>query len=290
MKNSKYILVTAARNEEKLIGASIEALINQTLLPVKWFIVSDNSTDRTDEIVKAYADKYSFIELIKNNKQEKRDFASKVFALNKVLSIIDKLAIDYDYIGILDADITFEKDYYKTMLLEFAKDPKLGIAGGEFYDIIDNKKVRVVKSPNSVRGGIQLFRKECFDQIKRFTPLKNGGEDVITEITARKNGWKVKSFEHQMLEHHRLTGTGGWGILEAKFREGMLSYAMGYHPLFQLLKSFHRMKEHPKILSGLLHLSGFIWSNITRPKRAVSKDLMDFVRKEQLERIKKGQR
>ena len=194
--------------------------------------------------------------------------------------------MEFDFIGILDADITFEHDYYEAMLKEFENNAKLGIVGGEFYDIVGEKKIRVVKSSQSVRGGVQFFRRECFVQIGKFTPLKYGGEDIITEVTARKNGWIVKSFEHQMLEHHRLTGTAGWNILEAKFREGMNAYSMGYHPIFQITKSLYRIKERPYIISGILHLLGFIWANIKRSPRVVQKDFIVYLRGEQLHRIK----
>ena len=284
MFQKKYILITAARNEEQLIEKTIKSVTSQSHKPMKWFIVSDNSTDQTDAIVEKYSNQFSFIELIKNKTQNNRDFASKVYAVNLAISKISDL--DYDFVGILDADITFETDYYESMLKEFENNPKLGIAGGEFYDIVGKKKIRVLKSSQSVRGGVQLFRKECFLKIGKFTPLKYGGEDIITEVTARKNGWIVKSFEYQMLEHHRQTGTGGWNILEAKFREGMNAYSMGYHPIFQITKSIYRIKERPYIISGILHLIGFIWANIRRSPRVVQKDFIDYLRGEQLHRIR----
>ncbi len=281
--NKRYVLITAARNEEALIENTIKCVIAQTIKPVLWIIVSDDSTDSTDEIVQSYVNKYDFITLIRNKKTDDRNFASKVYAVNLAIS---KVNVDYDFIGILDADITFEPNYYEMILQEFEKDPKLGLAGGEFYDIIDGKKFRVIKSSMSVRGGIQLFRKACFQQIGKFTPLKNGGEDVITEVTARMNGWKVKSFNHLMLEHHRVTGTGGWSVYEAKFKEGILAHSMGYHPFFQIFKSFHRIIDKPYVISGFLLFAGYIWAIISGNKRRVSKEFIRFIRKEQMERMK----
>jgi len=49
-----YVLITPARNEALFIEMTIKTVIAQTALPIKWVIVSDGSTDGTDEIVKKY--------------------------------------------------------------------------------------------------------------------------------------------------------------------------------------------------------------------------------------------
>ena len=47
----KYVLITAARNEEKLIEGTLRSVVSQTSLPERWVIMDDGSTDRTAEIV-----------------------------------------------------------------------------------------------------------------------------------------------------------------------------------------------------------------------------------------------
>src|SRR5271156_1980652 len=59
-----YVLISPVHNEEKFIGRMIESIASQTVLPGHWLIVDDGSTDRTPEIVRAYAKRYEFIELI----------------------------------------------------------------------------------------------------------------------------------------------------------------------------------------------------------------------------------
>ena len=61
MEYNKYVLLTAARNEEDYIENTIKAVVSQTILPKKWVIISDGSTDNTDKIVTNYAEKYNFI-------------------------------------------------------------------------------------------------------------------------------------------------------------------------------------------------------------------------------------
>ena len=63
----EYVLITPARNEADLIEGTIKAVVAQTLRPKRWIIVSDGSTDGTDDIVTRYARDYSFIELLRHD-------------------------------------------------------------------------------------------------------------------------------------------------------------------------------------------------------------------------------
>src|SRR5689334_22337036 len=98
----RYVLVTAARNEASLIEGTLGSVVSQTLRPMRWVIVSDGSTDRTDEIVRAYASTYDFIELLRIDRDAGRDFASKTYAVRAGFARISRA--NFDYIGNLDAD------------------------------------------------------------------------------------------------------------------------------------------------------------------------------------------
>src|SRR5713226_4266269 len=104
-----YVLVTPARNEAAFIEQTIEAVVGQTIRPAKWVIVSDGSTDGTDEIVKGYAAKHNWIELVRMPERRERHFAGKVGAFNAGYARVRDL--DYDVIGNLDADISFDEEY-----------------------------------------------------------------------------------------------------------------------------------------------------------------------------------
>ena len=73
-----YAVITPAHNEQDFIGMVIESMVSQTVKPVKWVIVSDGSTDRTDDIVNKYADDYPWIELVRMPEHRDRQFAAKV--------------------------------------------------------------------------------------------------------------------------------------------------------------------------------------------------------------------
>ena len=128
MTGFDYVLVTPARNEETFIATTIEAVLAQTVLPVRWIIVSDGSTDRTDEIVAGYAKQHSFIRLLRRSAGETRSFSSKVNAFK--MSDRELEGVQYEFVGNLDADVSFPRDYYENVLQRLQTSPKLGIAGG----------------------------------------------------------------------------------------------------------------------------------------------------------------
>ena len=72
----------------------------------RWVIVSDHSTDRTDQIVQSYADKHDFIRFLRVTKDAGHSFRSKVVALHKGAKLLE--GVDHDFIGNLDADISLE--------------------------------------------------------------------------------------------------------------------------------------------------------------------------------------
>ena len=51
----EYILITPVRNEGKVIESVIKSVQSQTILPKKWVIVDDASTDGTGEIARKYS-------------------------------------------------------------------------------------------------------------------------------------------------------------------------------------------------------------------------------------------
>src|ERR1700745_4334835 len=101
-----YVLVTAARNEESFIEKTIESVIHQTVLPVKWVIVDDGSTDSTAQIVTRYLAQHPWMELVQAPQRRDRSFAAKVGAFNAGYEKVRDL--QYEIIGNLDGDISFD--------------------------------------------------------------------------------------------------------------------------------------------------------------------------------------
>ncbi len=292
---TKYVLITPVHNEEELIEGTIKSVIAQTILPQKWLIVNDGSTDRTGEIIARYEDQHDFITslgLKRDNIMSYYDRRTRV-----VLAGYEKIkSLEYDFLGVLDADITLEPAYYEGILQEFDRDPRLGIAAGVFLYEVNGRLKQALMDGLCTSGSHQFFRRECYEQIGGYIPSKHGGDDSLVDIMARMYGWKTWSFAEYPVVQHRTVGTGdGRSILQARFRQGLTEYGIATHPVFMLAKSLRRaFLERPYFSGSAARMAGFLCGYLRREERILPDDVVRFVHKEQIGRlwacIRKNQR
>lgn len=281
----QYIIITPAKNEEEFIEKTILSVINQTVLPLKWVIVDDGSTDSTAKIVKNYAEKYNFIRLLQREKENSRNFGSKVYAIRRGLEEIKN--IDYNLYCNLDADVSFEPNYFEFLLSKFNENPRLGICGGKVYDLINDKFIAQSYDNHSVAGPTQFFRKECYESFGGYQAFKLGFIDGHAEISARMNGWETRTFPEIKVKHYRPAGTAKGSKLKIKFIGGKFEYLFGYSYTYHLIRSINSFRQRPFILGGLSSMAGYLSCVIKKENRLVDNNFIKFVQKEQFERLKK---
>lgn len=278
-----YVVVTPARDEAQFIESTIKSVISQTVRPLKWVIVSDGSTDGTDEIVQKYSALYDWIELLRMPERKERHFAGKVHAFNAGLARV--IELPYEVIASIDADIAFDPEYFEFILTKLADDPKLGLVGTLHRDstqeLYDYRFVAI----EDVSGACQAFRRECFEAIGGYVPVKGGAIDTIAVITARMKGWKTRTFTEKITVHHRKQGTAEHSGLRSRFNTGAKDYALGNHPLWELSRITYQMAKKPFVLRGIALGAGYIWQSLRRSERPVSSELVEFHRREQLQRL-----
>lgn len=285
MSHLKYILVTSARNEADKIGHTLRSVTTQTLLPVRWIIVNDGSTDDTQAIVERYAAIHPWIHLINRPADGRRSFAGKANAVNG--AVASAAGIGFDVIGNLDADVSFEPDYMEFVLGRLAADPGLGVAGTPFTEAGGYDSIRdSFEGPNYVAGPCQLFRRECWEDIGGYVANHAGGVDWIAVMTARMKGWGVRAFPEKRFHHHRSMGTAERSQLASMFSYGEKDYYLGGSPLWQLFRGVFRMAKRPYLLGGLSLLLGYFSAALRRIPRAVGPELMAFHRAEQMRKLR----
>jgi glycosyltransferase involved in cell wall biosynthesis len=280
----QYVLITPARNEAAFIDETIQSVIRQTILPSRWVIVNDGSTDATSSIVRPYLANHPWMVLVDLPVRKERHFAAKVNAFNAGQERVRGLP--YEVICNLDADVSLDPDHFEFLLNEIRKDARLGVAGTTFkeeggYDSGTDS----FEGRNHVSGQCQVFRRECFEEIGGYRPNKAGGIDWMAVTTARMMGWTTRSFREKPFFHHRSLGTAERGRIASSFSYGEKDYYLGGHPVWQLFRVVWRMTKKPYVIDGMAVGLGYIWAFVRREKRPVSPELMRFHRREQMHKL-----
>ena len=278
----KYVIISPVRNEERFIEKTILSVISQILRPVEWLIVDDGSTDRTKEIVEKYLDEFNWIKLISRKEKGHRAGVGPAEAFNEGLKYITK---DFDFLVNLDGDLSFEHDYFSMLLQKFIDMPKLGIASGKMHYLENNKMVLYRTSNSSAIGASKVYRKKCFEDIGGRLDLSISW-DLLDELKAQILGWETRSFSGITFTHHKRIGLMSGNQFKMYFNEGKILYFYGYHPLYFLAKSLYRGLEKPYFIRTFSMLLGFLFSFLRRTPQFDRKDLINFLRKKQMEKLK----
>jgi glycosyltransferase involved in cell wall biosynthesis len=279
-----YVLLSAAKNEERHIALTIESVLKQSTQPLLWVITDDGSSDHTAAIVEGYSRRHSFIRLQRNCVGAARSFGAQYRALVAAYDQVRDL--EFDYVGMLDADIELpDPNYFAHLIAAFRADPTLGITGGYIHEPENGQwRSRRSNSPHSVAGAVQLFRRRCYQDIDGYHPLIFGGEDWLAQIDAAAAGWSVRSQTELPVRHHRPTSSAD-GQFRGLFRLGMRDASFGSHPLFELAKCARRTLDSPPFVGSMVRLAGFCWYGLSVRNPTLPADKVRRLRREQVSRL-----
>jgi glycosyltransferase involved in cell wall biosynthesis len=278
-----YVLITPARNEAAFIELTLKSVVAQTVPPAKWVIVNDGSTDATEEIVKKYAAVYPWIDLIQMPERRERSFAGKAAAVNAGFQRVEGL--EYEVIGNLDADVSFEPDYFEFLMARFAENPRLGVGGTAFQEgnLAYNYEFVGIEH---VSGMCQMFRRKCFEDIGGYASVKSGGIDLIAVLSARAKGWETRTFVEKSFVHHRTQGGALHTGLRGRLNMGRKDYLLGNHPMWEIFRSVYQMAHKPYFIGGFLVLVSYFWNSLRGVKKTIPEELMALRRSDQMKRLK----
>jgi len=208
-------ILCPAYNEEKVIEEKIQSFLalDYPKDKIKMLVLSDDSTDRTNEIVNRFTDQN--IELIIQKPRKGKQSAHNM--------VLDQL--DTDLILSTDANSIFAPDSVKILVKEIMSDPRIGMASGELKLISSSGKdsgeglywryESFVKDMDSrfhsiivANGSLFLIRRELFVQIP-----PDSGDDFERVLYLLSKGYLAKHVskatvyeevtEHAVEELHR---------------------------------------------------------------------------------------
>ena len=269
-----YYIIIPTYNEEKFIALTLQSLIEQTVLPSKVVVVNDNSTDKTAEIVSAFAKEYPFISMVNKNSDAIHFPGSKVIqAFQKGLESLDE---NYDFIVKADADLIFPSNYFETVIQHFKSDSRIGMAGGFCY--IEKNGEWILENltdKDHIRGALKAYRKETFKEIGGLKPAM--GWDTVDELLCKFYNWNIKTDESLHVKH--LKPTGASYSKNARYKQGEAFYTLGYGFWITSIASAKLALRKKKPLLFLDYLNGFWKAKRKNASLLVTEEQAKFIRK-----------
>jgi len=280
----KLLIITPVRNESRYIEKTINCMLLQTTLPNKWIIVNDGSTDRTEDIVKEYANKYSFIDVVTlENRGCRKPGIGVIIAFYEGLKTVNEN--EYDIIAKLDADIEFPDKTIEIILESFKKHKYLGIVGGKRYE--RSRKNRLIKDfvpIGYVCGSTKFYRRKCLYDIGGLN--KRIGWDGVDIVRANKKGWKTGEIDKIRVVHLKKIGMAkGEGLRKANIKYGNVSYYMGGYFVYFILRMIYRSIHQKKLTVFIYMLIGYINAKRKREIRE-TKEYRKYLKKMQRNNLK----
>lgn len=276
-----YYIVIPAHNEEAFMALTLQSLADQTVLPTKAVIVNDNSTDKTGEIVQAFAEKHPWISLVNVSSDAIHLPGSKVIqAFQKGLATLDD---QYDIMVKADADLIFPPHYFETIIKHFQSDEKIGMVGGFAY--IEKKGEWLLENltdKDHIRGAFKAYRKATFQQIGGLKPAM--GWDTVDELLCKFYHWKVVTDEALKVKH--LKPTGANYNKTARYKQGEAFYTLGYGLFITAIASLKLAMRKGKPLLFVDYIKGFWKAKSAKKPLLVTQEQARFIRNYRWKKMK----
>lgn len=281
----KYLLITPAKNEEQNLPEVARSVTGQTVKPELWVIVDDGSTDNTQHVIEHLRATYSFIQSIRLP-QRPRDITFHYSYVCKqgfdyAFEYCRENNLEFEYIGLLDADTVLEENYFGKLLIKFKADNSLGIASGGVYYDTGGKLSREKTDKNLPRGTGRLWRKECF--------LETGGypvepsPDSISNVKAILRGWKLVQYANIIQIEKRQTSAAN-GLWNGYVKNGWMAYYLDKNPLAALINGLYLSVRFP-FYTGPAYFWGYVSSAIKKEKKIKDPEIRAYYRHFGLSRL-----
>ena len=261
-----YILVTPVKNEEDFLQIVADSVLYQTQLPIVWLIVDDGSTDGSPKIIEELTRSHPWILSVRLPPHPRDLFYHYSFVCKEgfdyLIEYCRKKVKDYEYIGLLDADTELNPCYFEKLIVEFQKDPTLGIASGTIYDKVNGKLIRTTEG-YLPRGTGRLWSKKCFEESEGYKV--EAAAHSISNVKAILRGYTIKKFDNIIAVQQRETRSAE-GLWKTYQKDGWLAYYLNKHPLLILLNCIHHTFTRP-YYTGIPYFFGWITAVVKRGEK-----------------------
>lgn len=284
-----YLLVSPCRNEADYMELTLESVVAQTVQPDLWVIVDDGSTDETPNILKEYASRYSFIQIITRENRGHRSVGPGVIeAFYHGYDAVD--VSQFDFICKFDLDLDVPPRYFETLIQRMDDNPRIGTCSGKAYFKDKKTGERISeKCGNEMSVGMtKFYRRTCFEDIGGF--VRQVMWDGIDCHKCRQLGWIAVSWDEPDLQfiHLRPMGSSQQGIFTGRMRHGFGQYFMGTGLLYMTASSLFRIFHPPYFMGGCAMWWGYVKSMLQGEARFDNIELVQFINRYQWQCLVQG--
>jgi len=272
----RYSIITPIKNEEEYIEAAIKSVLAQKILPQKWIIIDDASSDNTVKVISSYLSENEFIELISAPEINIKEISARIA---KLLNIGYELLKDKPPLLLkLDADVFLPCEYSEFFVSEFSNNPKLGIASG----CVDYKGTKEKNHDYSLtRGAAKFYRKNCFQEIGQ--AYLSRGWDTIDNYAAQSLGWETKKYDIYF-KHNKEEGKKSGSIM-LRYWTGLYNGRVPYYLPYFIFKIIYYTFSQPIIFGSLIELIGYFKARFFERKKPFPRNVSKYIIKIQKQKI-----
>jgi len=269
----RYAVVTPVRNELSHLRALRDCLAEQRVLPQEWIILDDGSTDGTRGLADTLASTLPWTRSLHLDATVRATRGGPV--VRSFVAGVRGLESRADLIVKLDADVTFDVDYFERLLGVFAERPRLGIASGVCHEFMDGAWKPIYGTRSHVWGATRAYRRECLELVM---PLEEReGWDELDALKARLEGWETGVIPDLPFRHHRTMGVRD-GRTTVWLRQGETAHYMGYRLSYLLARTGYRVIREPQ---AALMLVGWAGAALRREPRVRDIRVRKYLRDQQ---------
>lgn len=286
---NRYLLISPCRNEADYMRQTLDSVLAQSVLPTKWVIVDDGSTDETPQILAQYAAQYPWIQIVIRQDRGHRAVGPGVIdAFYSGYGAVNP--DDFDYLCKLDLDLRLPPRYFEILMQRMVANPLIATCSGKAYIEEAGKLIDERHGDETSLGMTKFYRVACFKAIGGF--VREVMWDGIDCHRCRMMGWIACSWNEPDLRfvHLRPMGSSQQGVYTGRMRHGYGQYFMGTGFWFMAASALSRMNQSPYILGSAAMLWGWVKSALQGLPRYPDLEFRAFLRHYQMRALLVGKK
>lgn len=278
--DDSYVLVSPCRNEADFMRQTLDSVLAQTLLPAKWIIVDDGSTDETPRILADYAARHPIIEIVTRADRGHRAVGPGV--VDAFYAGFEHAAPgEFEFVCKLDLDLRLPPRYFEILIDRMNRDRRIATCSGKAYVDVGGELVDENHGDETSLGMTKLYRWSAFELVGGF--VREVMWDGIDCHRCRMLGMIAVSWDEPELRfvHLRPMGSSQTGILTGRMRHGYGQYFMGTSLGYLALSALSRVGERPFVVGSAAMVWGWIRSALRKQPRYGDVEFRKFLRRYQ---------